>query len=155
MESNMYVLPLVNNDEYGEDGVVILHLTPQSAGALLEAVCVAQKAREMIQETGLVVQSIELNPVGDVWFFASVPPALSLDEAYFDYDPGEDYQQLTIPFDVEREAENAGDALHGRLIVAGEDIWFTAYHNYSENTYYTHAFPVNLIEQHVSLASRP
>lgn len=150
MESDLYVLPLVNNSEYGEDGVVILRLTPQSAGTMLEAVRVAQKAREMILETGIMVQGIELNPVGDVWFFASVPSSLSLDEGSFDYDPGEDYQQLTIPFDVEQEAENAGNVLRGKLIIFGEDIWFTAYHKYSADTYYTRAFPVNLIEQHTS-----
>lgn len=89
-----------------------------------------------------------LDPIRDVWFFANVPSSLSLDEGSFDYDPGEDYQQLTIPFDVEQEAENAGNALRGKLIVFGEDIWFTAYHKYSADTYYTRAFPVNLIEQH-------
>lgn len=67
-----------------------------------------------------------LDPIRDVWFFANVPSSLSLDEGSFDYDPGEDYQQLTIPFDVEQEAENAGNALRGKLIVFGEDVWFTA-----------------------------
>ena len=149
MESDLYVLPLVNNSEYGEDGVVILRLTPQSAGTMLEAVRVAQKAREMILETGIMVQGIELDPVGDVWFFASVPSALSPDEGSFDYDPGEDYQQLTSSFEVEQEAESAGNVLRGKMIVAGEDIWFTAYHKYSADTYYSHAFPVRMIEQHV------